>query len=64
MSILRLIYPSILRTQVVKPAFRSINKRSFTSTIAAMAQTEWKLKDLSSLDLKNGQKQEAEVEGI
>jgi len=26
--------------------------------------TEFKLKDLTSIDLKNGQKQEAEVEGL
>ena len=26
--------------------------------------TEYKLKDLTSIDLKNGQKQEPEVEGI
>ena len=29
-----------------------------------MAQSEWKLKGLSSIDLKNGQKQEVEVEGV
>jgi len=35
----------------------------FSTTIRAMA-TEFKLKDLTKIDLKNGQKQEAEVEGL
>lgn len=37
--------------------------RTYSNTLANMAQ-EFKLKDLTKLDLKNGDKVEAEVEGI
>ncbi|KAH0282887.1 rubredoxin-NAD(+) reductase, partial [Aureobasidium sp. EXF-3399] len=40
-----------------------INTASFSTTLRAMA-TEYKLKGLTSIDLKNGQKQEVEVDGI
>lgn len=41
----------------------SISRRAFGITSAAMAK-EFKIKDLTSLDLKNGDKKEVEVEGI
>ena len=48
-----------------RPVSNSIFKISSLSTlrIAAMVQ-EYKIKDLSCLDLKNGEKREVEVEGI
>lgn len=40
------------------------SKASFTTSVRAAMATEFKLKDLTSINLKNGQKQEVEVEGI
>jgi nitrite reductase/ring-hydroxylating ferredoxin subunit len=40
-----------------------LQKQGFSSTAAIMAQ-EFKLKDVSSLNLKNGEKKEVEVEGV
>lgn len=62
MSLNRLLRPSSFLRQRLLPT--TFNQRSFTTTIRAMASNEFKLKGLTSIDLKNGQKQEAEVEGI
>ena len=59
----RTLTSSILRYTVHQPVFVPLSRRTFATSIKAMA-TEFKLKGLTSLDLKNGQKQEAEVEGI
>jgi nitrite reductase/ring-hydroxylating ferredoxin subunit len=41
----------------------NINRAAFSTTFRAMAQ-EFKLKDVTSLQLKNGEKKEVEVEGV
>jgi NADPH-dependent 2,4-dienoyl-CoA reductase/sulfur reductase-like enzyme/nitrite reductase/ring-hydroxylating ferredoxin subunit len=63
MLFVRPVSSSILRQSIAKTTFTLSSKRTFTASIRAMA-TEYKLKGLTSIDLKNGQKQEAEVEGI
>lgn len=63
MSLSRRFVSSLLFRQ---PLYRNHfvpTSRAFSTTIRTMA-TEFKLKGLSSIDLKNGQTQEAEVEGI
>ena len=59
---LRPIALSVSSKLAVGPA-TSLLLRPYSVTTLRMAQ-EWKLKDLSKLDLKNGDKVEAEVEGI
>jgi len=69
MNVLRPLISSALRPRILQQTstFRVTTafqrSRQFSTTIRAMA-TEFKLKDLTSIDLKNGQKQEAEVEGL
>jgi hypothetical protein len=53
--------PSLLRFK--NPALKLSNIRALSSTSRSMAQ-EYKLKGLSSLDLKPGEKIEVEVEGV
>lgn len=62
MQLHRLLRASIITTHpsIRQPAFR---RAPFSSTIPSMA-TEFKLKDISSLDLRNGEKKEVEVEGV
>nr|POE79821.1 apoptosis-inducing factor 1 [Quercus suber] len=65
MSLLRPLFPSCasrlsLHLRSVTPI---TNRLSFSTSSPVMA-TEFKLKDLTSVDLKNGQKQEVEVDGI
>lgn len=48
------------RAQLFTP---NIHRATFSTTIRAMAQ-EFKLKDVTSLQLKNGEKKEVEVEGV
>ena len=56
--------PSLLfHPTIVKPVLRVTNNRAFSISTHKMSN-EFKLKGLTSIDLKNGQKQEAEVEGI
>jgi hypothetical protein len=56
---------SLNLTQTLRTSFirNPIQRRAFSSTVRAMA-TEYKLKGVTSLNLKNGDKQEVEVEGI
>jgi nitrite reductase/ring-hydroxylating ferredoxin subunit len=49
-------------TSEVQP--RDQTTRAFTTTSRIMAQEEYRLKGISSLDLKPGEKREVEVEGI
>lgn len=60
MSLFSRPFSTILQHTVKQP---SLPLRTFSTTARIMA-TEYKLKGLTSIDLKNGQKQEAEVEGI
>lgn len=62
-SRLLLSSPITIRTASSRSFQTVITKAAFSTSIRNMA-TEFKLKDLTSIDLKNGQKQEAEVEGI
>lgn len=54
---------SLFRRTIVPRTFTSIHQRAFSTSLRTMA-AEFKLKGLTSIDLKNGQKQEVEVEGI
>lgn len=54
---------SLRRSIPELPRTRFPNSRLYTATSIAMAQ-EFKLKDISNLDLKDGEKREVEVEGI
>jgi len=55
---------SLFRQPIVKlPTHLHIQRANFSRTLRNMA-TEYKLKGLTSVDLKNGQKAEYEVEGI
>ena len=57
-------HPSSLLQSLTFHSIRlSTGRSAFSITAKAMA-TEFKLKGLTSLDLKNGQKQEVEVEGV
>lgn len=63
MQSLRILRP--LRTSLklqFSPTSR-LQRAPFTSTTVAMAQ-EFKLKDVTSLQMKNGDKKEVEVEGV
>jgi nitrite reductase/ring-hydroxylating ferredoxin subunit len=63
MQSLRILRP--LRTSLklqFSPTSR-LQRAPFTSTTAVMAQ-EFKLKDVTSLQMKNGEKKEVEVEGV
>ena len=55
--------PRSFRKPAVHSPFAQLLSRPFSRTPLAMA-TEFKLKELSKLDLHNGDKVEAEVEGI
>jgi nitrite reductase/ring-hydroxylating ferredoxin subunit len=55
----RLIPPAITKL----PRTRLPTTKAYTTTSSAMAR-EFKLKDISSLDLKAGEKREVEVEGV
>lgn len=59
----RSFVPSLLRQTFPVQLLPSFSRRAFTISVKAMA-TEYKLKGLSSIELKNGQTQECEVEGI
>ena len=65
MQLPRTILSSIVR-QSIRPHqlfVTSLHQRAFSRTVGVMAN-EFKLKGLTSLDLKNGQMKEVEVEGI
>lgn len=55
-------------TSFARPVLQSFkpvqDSRSFSSTSFVMATREWKLKDITGLSMTNGDKLEAEVEGI
>lgn len=64
MLFIRPFSSSLLRKPVVLRTLISFKgQRPFSKSIQAMS-SEFKLKGLTSIDLKNGQKQEVEVEGI
>lgn len=51
--------------QIPRNSLAQLARRNFSVTPRIMANVqEWKLKGISSLDFKDGHKQEAEVEGI
>lgn len=57
--VLRQAFKPLLRTQYKPSTF----KATFGTSSRIMAQ-EFKLKELTGINLKNGQKQECEIEGI
>jgi len=64
MSLFPQAWSRLLLCRPVQPLyFKLIRVSTFGTTARIMAQ-EYKIKGLSSLDLKNGEKREVEVEGI
>lgn len=64
MQLIRFLRPSRTFLKLQSVRYSNFQQRAlFSSTIAAMAQ-EFKLKDVTSLNLKNGEKKEVEVEGV
>ena len=66
MQSLRLLQPLRTSLQLQRkalPIASNIQRAAFSTTFKTMAQ-EFKLKDVTSLQLKNGEKKEVEVEGV
>lgn len=63
MQSLRLFAPLRSSFKLHTRVHPNLQRAAFTTTIRAMAQ-EFKLKGVSSLNMKNGEKQEVEVEGV
>ena len=63
MQLLRALRPLQIPLKLQFSPTARLQTAPFSFTAAAMAQ-EFKLKDVTSLQMKNGEKKEAEVEGV
>jgi nitrite reductase/ring-hydroxylating ferredoxin subunit len=63
MQSLRVFRPLRISLKLQFSLTASLQRQAFNTTASAMAQ-EFKLKDVTSLGLKNGEKKEVEVEGV